>query len=198
MKLLLKLADTFRRALDYEKDLNHEHWGTINGAHVHKDKNGNIDGGAGGALNGRPIEKPAGSANNGGQSQKTDYNKDKEKAIQKKKLSPSGENHIDVRNFGCEADLEYHVTKHLATEKEFAGMTEAEYIEAGINLLESPVGNGIEGHMDSLGNIIRYDRKKNMLAMGDNGGLFTFYAPKEGHDFYLALRRKALQNGGKK
>ena len=69
VKILLKLADIFRRALDYQKDPNPEHWKTINGAHVHKDENGNIDGGAGGALNGMSIKKPTKNANNGGQSE---------------------------------------------------------------------------------------------------------------------------------
>lgn len=53
VKLLLKLADTFRRALDYQKDPNPEHWKTAHGAHIHIDENGNCDGGAGGALNGK-------------------------------------------------------------------------------------------------------------------------------------------------
>ena len=52
VKLLLKLANAFRRALDYEKDPNPEHWKTINGAKVHVDKNGKYDGGAGGKFNG--------------------------------------------------------------------------------------------------------------------------------------------------
>ncbi len=54
VKLLLKLANAFRRAraLDYEKDPNPEHWKTINGAKVHLDKNGKYDGGAGGKFNG--------------------------------------------------------------------------------------------------------------------------------------------------
>lgn len=47
---LVRLA----RALDaYPKDKNPEHWKTINGAHVHVDKNGNYDGGAGGKFTGR-------------------------------------------------------------------------------------------------------------------------------------------------
>ena len=37
---------------DYEPDSNPENWLTINGAHVHIDNEGNIDGGAGGKFNG--------------------------------------------------------------------------------------------------------------------------------------------------
>lgn len=39
-------------ACDYEPDSNPENWRTINGAHVHIDNEGNIDGGAGGKFNG--------------------------------------------------------------------------------------------------------------------------------------------------
>ena len=40
------------RALDYDKDPDPKHWKTINGSHVHLDKNGNYDGGAGNKFNG--------------------------------------------------------------------------------------------------------------------------------------------------
>lgn len=41
-------------------------------------------------------------------------------------------------------------------------MSEDEYISEEVKLLESPFGqNGIEGYMDELGNIVRYNRKKN-------------------------------------
>ena len=39
-------------ACDYEPDPNPENWRTINGAPVHIDNEGNIDGGAGGKFNG--------------------------------------------------------------------------------------------------------------------------------------------------
>ena len=41
------------RALDWERDPDPNHWRTINGSHVHLDKNGNYDGGAGNKFNGR-------------------------------------------------------------------------------------------------------------------------------------------------
>lgn len=47
--LLILLA----RALDWAKDPDPDHWKTINGSHVHLDKNGNYDGGAGSKFNGR-------------------------------------------------------------------------------------------------------------------------------------------------
>ena len=41
------------RTLDRDRDTNPNHWRTINGSHVHLDKNGNYDGGAGNKFNGR-------------------------------------------------------------------------------------------------------------------------------------------------
>ena len=40
-------------ALDWNRDPDPNHWRTINGFHVHLDKNGNYDGGAGGKFNGQ-------------------------------------------------------------------------------------------------------------------------------------------------
>lgn len=58
VKALWNLAEAFGvrwpvRDKTYPKDPNPEHWKTINGSHVHMDKNGNYDGGAGGKFNGR-------------------------------------------------------------------------------------------------------------------------------------------------
>ena len=41
------------RILDWSKDPDPKHWKTIRGSHVHLDKNGNYDGGAGNKFNGR-------------------------------------------------------------------------------------------------------------------------------------------------
>lgn len=50
----------------------------------------------------------------------------------------------------------------------------------------------------SRGNIVRYNKYKNWLAIGNNGGLWTFYAPKYGHRQFLDDMRSALKHGGKK
>lgn len=89
------------------------------------------------------------------------------------------------------------MNKHLKMEPEFKGMTEEQYVSEGVKLLESPIGNRIEGYRNGLGNIVRYDRKRNWLAIGNDGGLLTFYAPHEGHKFYLGLRAEAKKNGAK-
>lgn len=78
-------------------------------------------------------------------------------------------------------------------------MSEDEYISEEVKLLESPFGqNGIEGYMDELGNIVRYNRKKNWFAVGNDKGLFTFYAPRDGQSYFDFLMRRSLSNGGKK
>lgn len=69
-------------------------------------------------------------------------------------LSPSGANSISVKSFGNKRDYIIHVNKHLKVEPEFRGMTEDQYVSEGVKLLESPVGNGIEGYMDGFGYII--------------------------------------------
>ncbi len=50
---LVQCLRILARALDWAKDPDLDHWKTINGSHVHLDKNGNYDGGAGSKFNGR-------------------------------------------------------------------------------------------------------------------------------------------------
>lgn len=50
---LVQCLRILARALDYAKDPDPDHWKTINGSHVHLDKNGNYDGGAESKFNGR-------------------------------------------------------------------------------------------------------------------------------------------------
>ena len=114
-------------------------------------------------------------------------------------LSPSGANSISVKGFCDKTRHDIHVNKHLKKEAAFARMSEDEYISEGVKLLESPFGqNGIEGYMDELGNIVRYNRKKNWFAVGNDKGLFTFYAPRDGRSYFDFLMRRSLSNGGKK
>ena len=74
------------------------------------------------------------------------------------KLSPGGANSISVKAFGNKRDHIIHVNKHLKVESEFKGMTEEQYVSEGVKLLESPVGNGIEGYI-WLYNLIRLKNK---------------------------------------
>ena len=56
------LARIFAKDKYYPKDLDPRHWKTINGSHVHLDKNGNYNGGAavnstGSIITGRATKK---------------------------------------------------------------------------------------------------------------------------------------------
>lgn len=70
------------------------------------------------------------------------------------KLFLGGANSISVKAFGNKRVHIIHVNKHLKVEPEFKGMTEEQDVSEGVKLLESPVGNGIEGYMDGFGYII--------------------------------------------
>ena len=70
VKILLKLADTFHRALD-KIDCNgveHDEGGLFTGKRI----GGSV---GSGSLNRKTIEKKAGNVNNGGQFREKDYNK---------------------------------------------------------------------------------------------------------------------------
>lgn len=114
------------------------------------------------------------------------------------KLSASGKNKIAIPKWCDKRRQLIHEAKHLNREREFSGMSGEQYLQAGISLLGSATGNGIEGYMDSLGNVVRYDRRRNWLAIGSHGGLWTFYAPKGGHAQFSSDMRRALEHGGKK
>lgn len=112
-------------------------------------------------------------------------------------VSPRGANEIKVKSFVNKERHDYHINKHLKEEPEFAGMTEQQYVDAGVALLGSACENGIEGYTDSFGNIIRYDKKKNWFAVGSTDGIWSFYAPEKGYSWFLGMMRKARQHGGK-
>lgn len=112
------------------------------------------------------------------------------------KVSPKGANEIKVKDFDSPENRNRHINKHLS-EPEFAGMTGQQYVDAGVALLGSACKNGIEGYVDSFGNIIRYDKKHNWLAIGLPSGIHTFYAPPKGYAYFLGMMRKALKHGGK-
>lgn len=56
-KKLFVLLAFAHKTLDYQKDPNPKNWVTINGARVHLDGEGKVDGGADGKLNGKKVSK---------------------------------------------------------------------------------------------------------------------------------------------
>lgn len=192
VKLLLKLANAFRRALDYQKDPDPNHWGTINGAHVHKDENGNIDGGAGGALNGRPIEKPTENANNSGQSEENGYN-------EHIAVTAKGKHEFSEVLFLNKQKFKNHFTKHQKEFEKIGILTFGQYKKETRRIIESPVGGDILGHIANKKNnqIIRYDKRLNLFVKGNpDKGVFTSFIPKTGIAYYVGMRKGDVMRNG--
>lgn len=150
------------------------------------DYNGNHD-----PATGRFAE--ADGAGGGG---KNPANKDLKNTTKRVKLNPTGKNTFLVKAFVDERRRVIHINKHLKKEKAFEGMTEEEYINAGIELLESEVvPGGIRGFMEPSGNtIVRYNPAKHWYAVGNpNDGIWSLYemTPQEFED----KRRRALSHG---
>ncbi len=111
------------------------------------------------------------------------------------KLSPKGKNKFSVRDFINQERRKYHINKHLH-EPAFAGLSEEEYIQKGIELLESKVtSGGIRGYLEPGGTtIVRYDPKRQWYAVGNpNDGMWSFYSmsPEKFEERY----RRAVRYG---
>lgn len=111
------------------------------------------------------------------------------------KLSPKGKNKFLVRDFINQERRKYHINKHLH-EPAFAGLSEEEYIQKGIELLESKVtSGGIRGYLEPGGTtIVRYDPKRQWYAVGNpNDGMWSFYSmsPEKFEERY----RRAVRYG---
>lgn len=115
--------------------------------------------------------------------------------------SPSGANKFEVRGFQNKQKLNNHWQNGRTHQPEYAaeGITTKEaYVNRALELLESPTGNGILGHMDKDGNIIRYDTAKNDFAKGHpQKGIKTMFKPEKGKQYYDEIKRWDLNNGGK-
>ena len=150
------------------------------------DYNGNHD----------PATGQFAEADGGGGGGKNPANKDLKNTTKRVKLNPTGKNTFLVKAFVDERRRVIHINKHLKKEKAFEGMTEEEYINAGIELLESEVvPGGIRGFMEPFGNtIVRYNPAKHWYAVGNpNDGIWSLYemTPQEFED----KRRRALSHG---
>lgn len=151
-----------------------------------KDYNGNHD----------PATGQFAEADGAGGGGENPENKDLKNTTKRVKLNPNGKNTFLVKAFVDERRRVIHINKHLKKEKAFEGMTEEEYINAGIELLESEVvPGGIRGFMEPSGNtIVRYNPAKHWYAVGNpNDGIWSLYEmpPQE----FEARRRRALNHG---
>lgn len=110
------------------------------------------------------------------------------------KVKPSGANTFTVRDFCDEERRKYHIEKHL---HEFSGMSEKEYVEEGIKLLEQPVTKGgIRGYMEPDGTIVRYDPERHWYACGKpKDGIWSLHIMSVSR--FEGKRKQVLKHGGK-
>ena len=116
-------------------------------------------------------------------------------------LSPTGANSFEVKGFVNKQKLNNHWQNGRTHRKEYEkdGITTKEaYEKRAVELIESPVGGKIMGHIDKDGHIIRYDEKTNDFVKGSpKKGIFTMFKPTEGKAYYDNKRKEDLKHGGK-
>lgn len=115
--------------------------------------------------------------------------------------SPSGSNTFSVRGFSSKQKLNNHWENGRTHKEEYIKdgiFTKEAYEARAVELLESPIGGNIRGHMDKSGNIIRYDSIKNDFAKGHpQKGIITLFKPDDGAKYYEDMRKGDLEHGGK-
>lgn len=116
--------------------------------------------------------------------------------------SPSGANSLDIKGFSNKQKLNNHWKNGRTHQDEYVrnGITTAEQYQArAVELLESPVGGDIYGHVTGDGRIIRYDAARNDFVKGTiEKGVFTMFKPVEGMAYYEKQLREDMKHGGKK
>lgn len=185
VKLFLKLADIFRRALD----------GIDRNGAEHDDKNGRFTGkgnSTGGASKGKSTEESAENTNNGGKSEENSYN-------EHIAVTAKGSHEFSEVLFRNKQKFNNHFTKH---QKEFAKigiMTFGQYKKETRRIIESPVGGDILGHIANkkYNQIIRYDKRLNLFVKGNPAkGVFTSFIPKDGIAYYEYMKEGDLVKDG--
>ena len=114
---------------------------------------------------------------------------------------PTGANELQVKGFKNKQKLNNHWKNGRTHSDEYLidGIITAEqYEKRAVELLESPVGENICGHIDKDKNIIRYDIAKNDFVKGSiTKGVITMYKPQKGRSYYEQQRTEDLKHGGK-
>ena len=121
-----------------------------------------------------------------------------ETAHAKIEVSPTGTNRFVKRGFANKQKLMNHWKNGRTHADEFPEIhTAKEYEQKALELIEKPVGGSILGHIDSHGNVIRYDRNTNTFVKGDpSKGIRTMYRPPDGEEYYQTQRAEDLKYGG--
>ncbi|MBR7025292.1 MAG: hypothetical protein IKI08_04730 [Selenomonadaceae bacterium] len=109
-------------------------------------------------------------------------------------ISPSGANKFIVRGFKSKQSLNNHWRDHGEQYPEF---TLLQYEQRALELIESPVGGNILGHVDKVGVLIRYDKVTNDFVKGRPiKGIFTMFKPDDGLNYYETRKKEDIEHGG--
>ena len=181
VKLLLRLADTFRRAVDKIDCNGAEH-----------DKKGLFTG-KGNSGGGTPVKKPTENANSGGQSEGNGYN---EHVV----VTAKGGHKFPEVLFVNKQKFRNHMRDHGDDLKKAGIRTEADYRRETRRVIESPVGGDILGHIANKkdNQIVRYDKRINLFVKGNpDRGVFTSFVPDgEPGLYYESMKKGDLAHNG--
>ena len=114
-------------------------------------------------------------------------------------VSPAGANRFLVRGFSNRQKLMNHWKNGRTHREEYPELeTPEEYEEKALELLESPVGGDIVGHLDKNGIIVRYNKRTNDFAKGHPlEGIKTMFKPTEGELYYQVRKEEDMEHGGR-
>ena len=115
--------------------------------------------------------------------------------------SPTGSNELQNKGFASKQKLNNHWENGRTHKNEYLSdgiITAEQYEKRAVNLLESPVGGNIFGHLDKENFIIRYDKTNNDFVIGTiEKGVFTMFKPINGYAYYENQRMEDIKHGGK-
>lgn len=112
--------------------------------------------------------------------------------------SPTGANDLEVKGFYSQAKLNNHWKDHQAMYQKDGITTKEQYLQRALDLVQSPVGGSIKGHLTKENHIVRYDEKTNDFVKANiKRGIITMFKPDEGKIYYENTRRGDLEHGGK-
>ncbi len=110
-------------------------------------------------------------------------------------VSPKGANKFKKRGFKNKQKLANHWKDHG---EQYPGLDRASYEKTALDLIESPTGKDIAGHIDKDGVVIRYRISTNDFAKGNpKKGIFTMFKPDDGRKYYETRKKEDIDNGGK-
>lgn len=85
------------------------------------------------------------------------------------KINPTGVNKFPQQVFKNKAKAKNHFEKHKKEFKSVGIYTFNDYVAITKRTIESPVGGNIIGHANNQKQIIRYDKKTQLVCKGESG-----------------------------